>query len=133
MCIKLCTQVLPNGLNAEAHNNFRRAHERIPFDFKSLEVGQAADGVGKGRNGVVADVEGGEGGEEAEGVREGGEVVEVLADVEGLELGKVLEIFGEGPEAVEMGVEGPECHHVGGGGREVSKLVGVHGEATDVC
>lgn len=126
-------KVLSDGIRSLLDDFHRGANKRIPLGPELAELGQATDGLGEDADSIVADVELGEGDEEADGVRNRGEELEVLADVQGLEADEVFESVGEGSEAVEAGVEVFEGRHVRSGVREERELVRIHGEPFEVC
>ncbi|XLR43249.1 hypothetical protein HN51_027286 [Arachis hypogaea] len=70
-----------------------------------LELVEAGNGRRQRGDPIVVDVKFDEREEEANGVRERAEEVEVLANVKGFEADEVFEVVGEGVEAVETGVE----------------------------
>lgn len=119
-------EVGAHGVQALLHDVHGRGHQRVADGAEPGELGEAAHGVRERGDGVVADVELPERGEEADGVGELPEELEVLADVERLEVGEVLEPVGERAEAVEPGVQRPERRHVRRRGGELRQLVGVH-------
>uniref|UniRef100_J3M157 Uncharacterized protein n=1 Tax=Oryza brachyantha TaxID=4533 RepID=J3M157_ORYBR len=119
-------EVGAHGVEALVDDVHGRGDERVADGAEPGELGEAAHGVRQRGDGVVADVELPERDEEADGVGELPEELEVLADVERLEVDEVLEAVGERAEAVEPGVQRPERRHVRRRVGELGQLVGVH-------